>query len=150
MREYGFSLIPITPYKGRIDDSFLIRENVGHWKPLTYFIQCSLHLFIIPYLLLSIINYLLLYIFCLANLAHLPYHYKSTRATQCNFSFVGSMNAKILEWLTIVKKIKWFPCFDIEVSLPDMTTYDDCWWSGQFFLNLASLLDYLTLKHTYR
>ena len=33
MREYRFSLTRILPYKDRIVDSDLIRENMGQWKP---------------------------------------------------------------------------------------------------------------------
>ena len=32
MREYGFSLTRILPYKNRIVDSVLIRENTGQCK----------------------------------------------------------------------------------------------------------------------
>ena len=32
MREYGFSLTRILPYKDKIYDSVLVRENTGQWK----------------------------------------------------------------------------------------------------------------------
>ena len=41
MQEYGFSLTGIFPYKNRIYDSDLIRENMGQWKPLFSYILCS-------------------------------------------------------------------------------------------------------------
>ena len=41
MQEYGFSLTGIFPYKNRIYDSDLIRENMGPWKPLFSYILCS-------------------------------------------------------------------------------------------------------------
>ena len=41
MREYGFSLILILPYKDRIVDSVLIRENMGQSKPVFSHIICS-------------------------------------------------------------------------------------------------------------
>ena len=34
MREYGFSLARILPYKDKIVDLVLIRENMGQWKPV--------------------------------------------------------------------------------------------------------------------
>ena len=34
MQEYGFSLTRVLPYKYRIVDSVLIRENTGRWKPV--------------------------------------------------------------------------------------------------------------------
>ena len=34
MREYGFSLTRIHPYKDKIYDSVLIQENTGQWKPV--------------------------------------------------------------------------------------------------------------------
>ena len=41
MREYGFSLTHILPYRDRIVDSVLIRENTGQWKPVFSHILCS-------------------------------------------------------------------------------------------------------------
>ena len=41
MRECGFSLTRILPYKDRIYDSVLIRENTGQWKPVFSHILCS-------------------------------------------------------------------------------------------------------------
>ena len=41
MREYEFSLTRIHPYKDRIWDSVLIRENTGQWKPVFSHILCS-------------------------------------------------------------------------------------------------------------
>ena len=38
MREYGFSLTRILPYKDKIVDFVLIRENSGQWKPLFSYI----------------------------------------------------------------------------------------------------------------
>ena len=40
MREYEFSLIRILPYKDRIVNSVLIRENTGQWKPAFSHILC--------------------------------------------------------------------------------------------------------------
>ena len=40
MREYGFSLTRIMPYKDRIYDSALIPENTGQQKPLFSHILC--------------------------------------------------------------------------------------------------------------
>ena len=34
MREYGFSLTRILPYKDKIYDFVLIQENKGQWKPV--------------------------------------------------------------------------------------------------------------------
>ena len=34
MREYGFSLTRILPYKDKIVDFVLMRENKGQWKPI--------------------------------------------------------------------------------------------------------------------
>ena len=34
MREYGFLLTLIFPYKERIIDSVLVRENTGQWRPV--------------------------------------------------------------------------------------------------------------------
>ena len=36
MREYGFSLTRILPYRDRIIDSVLIWENTGQWKPVFF------------------------------------------------------------------------------------------------------------------
>ena len=44
MREYGFSLTRILPYKNRIVGSVLIRENTGQWKPVFSNILCSLNI----------------------------------------------------------------------------------------------------------
>ena len=41
MRECGFSLISIFPYKDRIYNSVLIRENTGQWKPVFLHILCN-------------------------------------------------------------------------------------------------------------
>ena len=41
MREYGFSLTYVLPYKNRIYESVLIRENTGLWKPVFSHILCS-------------------------------------------------------------------------------------------------------------
>ena len=41
MQEYGFPLTRILPYKDRIYDSVLIRENTGQWKPVFLHILCS-------------------------------------------------------------------------------------------------------------
>ena len=41
MQKYGFSLTLILPYKERIVDSVLLRENTGHWKPVFSHILCS-------------------------------------------------------------------------------------------------------------
>ena len=41
MSEYGFSLARIFPYKGRIADSVLIRENKGQRKPVFWYILRS-------------------------------------------------------------------------------------------------------------
>ena len=38
MREYGFPLTRILPYKNKIED---IRENTGQWKPVFSHILCS-------------------------------------------------------------------------------------------------------------
>ena len=43
MREYGFSLSRILPYKDRNYDSFLIRKNMGQWKPLFSHLLCTLN-----------------------------------------------------------------------------------------------------------
>ena len=41
LREYGFSLTRILPYKGRICDYVLIRWNTGQWnRILEFFMQC--------------------------------------------------------------------------------------------------------------
>ena len=34
MREYGLSLTRVLPYKDKILDFLLIRENTGQWKPV--------------------------------------------------------------------------------------------------------------------
>ena len=34
MWEYGFSLTGILPYKNKIYDFVIIRENTGQWKPV--------------------------------------------------------------------------------------------------------------------
>ena len=44
MREYGFSLTRILPYKDRIYDFILRRENTGQWKPVISHILCSVFL----------------------------------------------------------------------------------------------------------
>ena len=41
MREYGFSVTRILPYKDKIVDFVLIRENTGHSKPVFLHILCS-------------------------------------------------------------------------------------------------------------
>ena len=41
MREYRFSLTRILPYKDRVYDSVLIRENMGQWKPVFSHVLCS-------------------------------------------------------------------------------------------------------------
>ena len=41
MREYGFSLTHILPYKDRIYDFVRIRENTGQWKPAFSYVLCS-------------------------------------------------------------------------------------------------------------
>ena len=41
MRECGFSLTRILPYKDRMVDSILIRENAGQYKPVFSHILCS-------------------------------------------------------------------------------------------------------------
>ena len=41
MREYGFSLIHVLPYKGRIVDSVLMLENTDQWKPVFSHVLCS-------------------------------------------------------------------------------------------------------------
>ena len=41
MREYGFSVTRILPYKDKIYDFIYIRENTGHWKPVFSHILCS-------------------------------------------------------------------------------------------------------------
>ena len=41
MPEYGFSLTRILPYKGRIYDFILIRENAGNGKPYSGIFFCS-------------------------------------------------------------------------------------------------------------
>ena len=41
MREYGFSLTYILPYKDKIYDFVLIRENKGQWKPVFSHVLCS-------------------------------------------------------------------------------------------------------------
>ena len=40
MREYGFSLNNILPYKNKIYDFVLIRENTVQWKPVFSHVQC--------------------------------------------------------------------------------------------------------------
>ena len=46
MREYGFSLTCILPYKDRIYNYVLIRENTGQWTPVFSHILCSNKLYI--------------------------------------------------------------------------------------------------------
>ena len=41
MREYGFSLTHILPYKKSTYDSALTPENTGQWKPVVLHILCS-------------------------------------------------------------------------------------------------------------
>ena len=41
MREYGFSLTRILPYKDRIYDSVFKRKNTGQWKPVSSHILSS-------------------------------------------------------------------------------------------------------------
>ena len=41
MREYGFSLIRIHPYKDKIVDFVFIRENTGQWKPVFLDVLCN-------------------------------------------------------------------------------------------------------------
>ena len=41
MREYEFSLTHILPYKDKVVDFVLIRENTGQWKPVFSHILCS-------------------------------------------------------------------------------------------------------------
>ena len=41
MREYGFSLTLILPYKDEIYDFVLTRENTGQWKYIFSHILCS-------------------------------------------------------------------------------------------------------------
>ena len=43
MREYGFSLTRILPYKDKIVDFVLIRENKGQWKPVFSYTLYSVH-----------------------------------------------------------------------------------------------------------
>ena len=38
--EYGFSLIPVFPYKDRIKDDVLKKENRGQRKPVFWHILC--------------------------------------------------------------------------------------------------------------
>ena len=44
MRENGFSLTCILPYKERIGDSVLIPENTGQWKPVFLHLLYSAYL----------------------------------------------------------------------------------------------------------
>ena len=41
MREYGFSVTRILPYKDKLVDFVLIRENTGHLKPaFSHILRC--------------------------------------------------------------------------------------------------------------
>ena len=41
LREYGFSLTRILPYKDGIYDSVFIQKNLGRLKPVFSYILCS-------------------------------------------------------------------------------------------------------------
>ena len=45
MREYGFSLTRILPYKDKAYDFVLIQENRGKWKPLFSHIWFSVSIY---------------------------------------------------------------------------------------------------------
>ena len=65
MREYGFSWIRILPYKNKICDFVLIRENTGHWKPVFSHILCSkLHWNNVIYALLLTLNKFKILLWC--------------------------------------------------------------------------------------
>ena len=58
MREYVFSLTRIFPYKDRIEDSVLIRENTGQWKPVFSHILSSVkHLFLVVKMKMLLMNF---------------------------------------------------------------------------------------------